>query len=211
MTSTLSRCPTDQQNGLPVSDGPDLTPESLAAWVRQPWMVRVGRENILIRGANARDLPAAAAMHARCSARSLLERYRLGGRAPSPVALERQLRRTLSFVACTSSGEIVATAIAVADAMHGDGTAEVGILVRDDRQRRGLGRELLTHLSAGAYTCGYSQLITYTATSISAAHRMLVGIGRTYSVPDAQAPHLHTYLTESSSLGLGPVREHLAS
>jgi GNAT superfamily N-acetyltransferase len=164
-----------------------------------------------MRGTNPRDLAAVAAMHARCSARGLLDRYRAGGRAPSPVAIERALRHTLGFVACTPRGEIVAMALAGPDRMHGEGTAQVGILVEDAWQRRGLAREMLTHLSAAAYVCGYSQLISYTATNVIAPHRLLVDVGRTYSVPDPVEPHLHTYLTESVTLGLGPLRERLAS
>lgn len=201
-------CPTGRD---PATNNTDRgTPSTLAVWVRQPWLVRAA-EDVLIRGATPRDLPRAAAMHAHCSPRSLLERYRAGGKAPSPVALDHMLRRSLSFVACTSRGEIVATAIAAPDALHVGDAAEIGILIRDDRQRRGLGRELVTHVSAAAHICGYTQLITYTATSTSAAHRLLVGVGRTYVVPDPSTPHLHTYLSEGASLGLGPVREHLAS
>jgi GNAT superfamily N-acetyltransferase len=150
-------------------------------------------------------------MHTRCTARSLLDRYRAGGRAPSAVALERALRKTLGFVACTARGEIVGMAVAGNDPVHGEGAAEVGILVEDGWQRRGIAREMLTHLSGGAYVCGYTQLISYTATSIAAPQRLLTAVGRTYSVPDVQHPHLHTYLTEASALGLGPVREHMAS
>ena len=212
MTSTLRLCPTDRASRPTHPTHPTAkTPASTARWLRHPWVVRVGTENVLIRGATPRDLPATAAMHARCSARTLLERYRRGGRAPSPVALDRMLRHTLSFVACTPNGEIVATAVAAPDTIHDDKAAEVGVLVRDDLHRRGLGRELLTHLSGAAQVCGYTQLITYTATSTHAAHRLLVSVGRTYSVPDSTAPHLHTYLADGASLGLGPVREHLAS
>jgi GNAT superfamily N-acetyltransferase len=164
-----------------------------------------------MRGTNPRDLAAVAAMHARCSARSLLERYRAGGRAPSAMALERALRSTLGYVACTPRGEIVAMAVAAPDRVHGESTAEVGILVEDAWQRRGLARELLTHLAGAAYVCGYTQLISYTATNVAAPHRLLVDVGRTYSVPDPIEPHLHTYLTESVTLGLGPLRERLAS
>jgi GNAT superfamily N-acetyltransferase len=212
MTSTqTSTCELDRSAAQGMKDDPDLTPASLAIWVRQPWMVRVGRDNLLIRGAGARDLTAVAAMHARCTPRSLLERYRAGGKPPSSVAIERALRRTLAFVACTARGEVVAMAVAAPDPAHEDGAAEVGLLVEDEWQRRGLGRELLTHLAGSAYVCGYPQLISYTATSVTAASRLLTVIGRTYSVPDPRAPHLHTYLTEQSSLGLGAVREHIAS
>ncbi|MDT4892477.1 MAG: hypothetical protein QOE97_1512 [Pseudonocardiales bacterium] len=213
MTATrISPCSAKASAGATAKPADEGQPTgSLAVWVRQPWLVRVGRENVLMRGTSPRDLAAVAAMHGRCSARSLLERYRAGGRAPSPVAIERALRQTLSFVACTARGEIVAIAAAGPDRMHGDGTAEIGVLVEDGWQRRGLARELLTHLSGATYVCGYTQLISYTGTNITAPHRLLVDVGRTYSVPDPTDPHLHTYLTESVTLGLGPVREHLAS
>jgi GNAT superfamily N-acetyltransferase len=212
MTSTSSSsCATRHAAlGNATSDG-DITSAGLAIWVRQPWMVRVGRENLLIRGTTSRDLTAVVAMHQRCSARSLLERYRAGGAAPSSATMERALRRTLGFVACTARGDVVAMAVGAPDPAHDAGALEVGVLVQDDWQRRGVGRELLTHLSGGAYVCGYTQLISYTAVSTTPAHRLLTAVGRTYSVPDPQVPHLHTYLTESSALGLGAVREHMAS
>ncbi|MDP9118400.1 MAG: GNAT family N-acetyltransferase, partial [Actinomycetota bacterium] len=149
-------------------------------------------------------------MHARCSARSLLERYRAGGRAPSAVGIERALRRTLGFVACTARGEVIALAVATADATHGVTTAEVGVLVEDEWQRRGVGRELITHLAGASFVCGYSELITYTGPSVLPAQRLLTDVGRTYAVLTDPSPHLHTYLTESTTLGLGAIREHLA-
>lgn len=183
---------------------------SLAIWVRQPWMLRVGKVNVLIRGTSARDLGAVGTMHSRCSPHTLLDRYRAGGRPPSAVALERALRRTLGFVAVTGRGDIVAMAVAGADRTHSVGAAEVGLLVEDAWQRQGLGREILTHLAGAAFVCGYTQLISYTATSRTAAERLLTSVGRTYVVPDPPVAHLHTYLTESATLGLGAVREHLA-
>jgi GNAT superfamily N-acetyltransferase len=196
-----------------TSATPDVSARhgALAIWVRQPWMLRVGNTNLLIRGTSARDLGPVAAMHARCSPRSLLDRYRSGGRAPSAVALERALRRTLGFVACTARGDVVAMAVAGADTSHSVGSAEVGMLVQDDWQRQGLGREMMTHLAGAAFVCGYTELIAYTGTSVAAAQRLLTGVGRTYAVADPSSPHLHTYLAESASLGLGAVREHLAS
>ena len=210
MTSTQTfPCALDRDTIASTPDDPASA--SLAVWVRQPWLLRVGRDNVLIRGTTQRDLVAVAALHTRCSPRTLLERYRSGGTAPSPVALEGLLRRTLSFVACTSRGEMIAMAVAAPDPTHEQGAAEIGLLVQDDWQRRGVGREMVTHLAGGAQVCGFTQLISYVGTSVVAAHRLLTVIGRTYSVPDPRAPHLHTYLTEQSSLGIGAVREHLAS
>jgi len=212
MTSTQTfPCDVDRSAVWSIKSYSDLASTTLAIWVRQPWMVRVGRDNLLIRGTSPRDLTAVAAMHELCTPRTLLERYRAGGSAPNVVAIERALRRTLAFVACTARGEIVAMAVAGADPTHEDGTAEVGLLVQDDWQRRGVGREMLTHLAGSAYVCGYTQLISYTATSVAAASRLLTVIGRTYSVPDPRTPHLHTYLTEQATQGLGAVREHMAS
>ena len=210
MTATLSPCAPDASTPRD-SDAADQRTASLAIWVRQPWMVRVGRHNILIRGTSPRDLAAVALMHARCSAPSLLGRYHAGGRAPSPVAIEQMLRRTLGFVACTAQGEVIAHAVAGPDRQHPGGCAEMGVLVEDAWQRHGLGHEMLTHLAGGAYVCGYHQLICYTATEEPATRRLLTAMGRTYAVRDGRQAHLHTYLTESNALGLGAVREHLAS
>jgi predicted N-acetyltransferase YhbS len=210
MTQTTS-CAVDASTSMfsPSPPAPDRT-MSLAVWVRQPWMVRVGRENVLIRGTSPRDFGAVAAMHSRCSARSLLERYRSGGQPPSAVGTERLLRRTLAFVACTSRGDVIGMALAASDQVHGGQAADIGVLIEDKWQRRGLGREMITHLAAAAYVCGYSELITYTGPSTLAATQLLTDVGRTYAVLDEPTPHLHTYLAESTTLGLGAIREHLA-
>jgi GNAT superfamily N-acetyltransferase len=184
---------------------------SLTGLVRQPWAVRVGRTSVVIRGAGPRDLAQVAAMHGRCSAQSLLNRYRAGGRRPAVAALEMQLRHALSFVACTYDGAVVATAVAAADSLHGQDAAEVGLLVEDPWQAQGLGRELMSHMAGAALVCGYAEMIGYPATSVAAVQRLMIDVGHTRIVMDPRQPHLHTYLPESSALGLGPVRERLAS
>lgn len=209
MTQTIACAAAPPTTATLPPQAPDRT-ASLAVWVRQPWMVRVGNENVLIRGTTPRDFGAVAGMHTRCTPRSLLERYRSGGKPPSAVAIERLLRRTLAFVACTARGDVVAIASAASDVTHGSSTADIGVLVEDTWQRRGLGREMITHLAAAAYVCGYSELITYTGPSTLAATQLLTDVGRTYAVLDATTPHLHTYLSESTTLGLGAIREHLA-
>lgn len=210
MTATTSSCTPASAPRSPT--GNDACPHSsLAVWVRQPWLVHLGDEKLLIRGSGPRDLTALGAMHARCSPRSLLDRYRAGGVGPSASALDRMLRRTLSFVACTAGGEIVAAAVAAADPCHNADSAEVGLLVEDGWQRRGVGRELLTHLAGAAFCCGYSELIAYPATARASTQRLAVRIGRTRLVAEQNNTHLHTELRESATLGLGAVREHLAS
>ena len=179
--------------------------------VRQPWSVRVGSASVLIRGARPQDLTAVAQMHVRCSPQSLLNRYRAGGRRPSVAALERQLREPISFVAQTYGGTVVATAVATVDARHGRDSAEVGLLVEDAWQGWHLGRELMSHLAGATLVCGYHELIAYPGTSMAAAQALMIDVGHTRGVEDPAGAHLHTYLNESAALGLGPVRERLAS
>jgi GNAT superfamily N-acetyltransferase len=183
----------------------------LTELVRQPWWLRVDGVDLLIRPAAPKDLEAVAGMHGRCSARSLLDRYRTGGRAPAVAALDHMLRRPLSFVASTARGEIVATAVAATDQRHGPKSAEAGLLVEDAWQRLGMGRELMTHLAGAALVCGYRDLIAYPATSVLVAQRLLIDVGRTRVVRLPDDLHLHATLPESAALGLGPVRERLAS
>lgn len=102
---------------------------------------------ITVRRADAADLGAAIAMHERCSPATLSRRYH------GPVAdADRYLRHLLSprfgrtLTAHTASGRLVALGHLLWD---GDET-EVALLVEDDWQRRGVGRELLGRLVAMA-------------------------------------------------------------
>lgn len=181
----------------------------LAELVRQPWTLRVGAQTLLVRPSSARDLAAVAQLHARCSARSLLDRYRCGGRPPAVAAMDRDLRRANSVVVVTDQGDVVATGLLERDAMHNHRCAEVALLVDDQWQRLGIGTELMSHLAGVAQVVGYHELIGYPATAVAAAQRLMIDIGRTRMVPDIDA-HLHTYLSESAVLGLGSVRQRLA-
>jgi GNAT superfamily N-acetyltransferase len=174
-------------------------------------LLRAGTTNLMIRPAVARDLEAVANMHARCSARSLLDRYRAGGRGPAVTALHRQIRRPLAFVAATQRGAVLAFAVAGIDANHGRESAEIGIIVEDEWQGIGIGREMMVHLAGAAVVCGYTELVAYTATTIVPMQRLLFEVGHPRVVPDALHSHLHMTLPESAALGLGAVRERLAS
>ena len=181
----------------------------LADLVHRPWPLQVGRELVLVRPSTARDLAGVAQLHRRCSARSLLDRYRSGGRAPAVTALDRALRRPYGVVAVAASGDVVAFGGLEPDPLHDAHCVAVGLLVEDAWQRRGIGGELMTHLAAVAQVAGYRELIGYPATAVAAAQRLMIDVGRTRMVPDADA-HLHTYLPESAPLGLGAVRRRLA-
>jgi GNAT superfamily N-acetyltransferase len=186
-----------------------ISDPQLDALVRTPWLLHAARETLLVRPSEARDLAAVARMHGRCSPRSLLDRYRRGGRPPSVAALDRALRRPYCVVVVTSSGEVVAHGALEPDPAHDEHCADVGLLVEDARQRRGIGTEVLTHLAGVARSAGCRELIGYPATAVAPAQRLMLEVGRTRMVTGADA-HLHTQLSESASLGLGAVRQRLA-
>ena len=183
--------------------------EELIELARAPWTLPVGKAVLLVRPSEARDLPAVAQLHARCSSRSLLDRYRIGGRAPAITALDRDLRGRFSVLVTTAYGVVVAHGSVAPDPAHGSECAELGLLVLDSWQRRGIGGELATHLAGVAQAAGFAELIVYPATALAAARRLMVEIGRTRLVPDTDV-HLHTYLPASATLGLGLVRQRLA-
>ena len=184
---------------------------SLTGLVHRPWLLRVDHTSLIVRGASPRDLPGVAAMHTRCSAQTLLDRFRAGGRPPAVASLEMMLRRPLTFVVTTREGSVVAMASATIDQHHDRGSCDLGMLVEDSWQTRGIGRELITHVAGAALVVGYTELVAYTATSVVPAQRLLLEVGHTRVVNDPQQPHLHTYLPEAAALGLGAVRERLAS
>ena len=179
------------------------------ALARQPWTLRVGRTPLLIRPSTPRDLAAVATMHRRCGARSLLDRYRFGGRPPAVAALDEMLRRPDTVVAATAAGEVVATATLTRDRAHSHLCAELGLIVEERWQRLGIGTELTIHMAGLARATGFCELIAYPATAMDAAQRLMLEVGRTRVVPDVDQ-HLHTYLPESAALGLGSVRQRLA-
>jgi GNAT superfamily N-acetyltransferase len=177
--------------------------------VRVPWTLRVGREILLVRPGTGRDLEAVARMHARCSARSLLDRYRSGGRAPAVLAMDALLRRPYTVVVVTATGDVVAVGTLQDDRQHDERCAEAGLLVEDRWQRLGIGSDVLGHLACTAHAAGYRELIAYPGTAVQAAQRLMIEVGVTRMVPDAPA-HLHTYLSDAARLGIGSVRQRLA-
>ena len=183
--------------------------ENLLRLARQPWTMSAGRHPLVVRPSAASDLAAVARLHARCSAHSLLDRYRRGGQPPAVVALDRMLRGTFSFVALSPDGEIRASAVLAEDGGHHWPCVEVGLLVEDGWQRRGIGSDLLSHLAGVAHAAGYQELIAYPATATAVVQRLMIEVGRSRFVPDVE-PHLHTHLSPSATLGLGPVRQRLA-
>ena len=170
--------------------------------VREPWMLYVDGAILTVRGATPQDLPGVALMHGRCSAKSLLDRYRAGGRPPAVVILDRHVRDPLSFVVTTENGRVVAMARVATDPTHNYGSGEIAMLVEDAWQHLGIGRRLLRHTAAASALTGYRQLISYPGTIGGVIQRMMAGVGTTRVMNEPQR-HLHTSLPESARLGLG--------
>jgi GNAT superfamily N-acetyltransferase len=175
---------------------------SVAGRARAPWLLYLHGTALTVRGARPHDLPGVARMHARCSAKSLLDRYRTGGRAPAIIVMDRHLRDPLSLVVTAEDGRIVASSRIAPDATHPFGSGEVSMLVEDTWQGLGVGRALLRHSAAAAALANYRQLIAYPGTTASMIQRLMASIGTTRLITDDQR-HLHTTLAENVKLGLG--------
>lgn len=116
----------------------------------------------VVRGATLSDRGDIEAMHARCSETS--RRYRW--RAPLPAIPDAYLRDALCgrpghlCLLAIEGDEVVAFASAVDE---GDGSWQLGVLVRDDRQRRGIGTQLVASLVARVRAAGGVALVAETA------------------------------------------------
>ncbi|MFC7841112.1 GNAT family N-acetyltransferase [Streptomyces sp. NPDC057382] len=130
--------------------------------------------DITVRRADPRDLPAARAMHERCSPQTLRLRYH------GPVGdADRYLNHLLSprhgrtLAVQTASGRIVALGHLLWD---GDET-EVALLVEDAWQRRGVGAQLLARLVGLAAEAGCAGVYAVTQASNTAMVAAMRGLG----------------------------------
>ncbi len=130
--------------------------------------------DITVRRADIRDVPAAKAMHERCSARTLGMRYH------GPVKdADRYLNHLLgprfgrTLAVQTASGRIVGLGHLLWD---GDET-EVALLVEDAWQRRGIGGELLARLVAMAAETGCESVYAVTQASNTGMVAAMRGLG----------------------------------
>ncbi len=174
--------------------------------VREPWLMYVDGAVLTVRGTTAQDLPGVALMHGRCSPKSLLDRYRTGGRPPAISVLDGSLRDRLSFVASCDDGRVVAMSRVATDPAHAMGSGEVSVLVEDSWQRLGIGRRLLRHTAAAAALCGYRQLIAYPGTTSTGVQRLMAAIGTTRVMSDPHK-HLHTNLPDNIKRSLGSMED----
>ncbi|MEV3970835.1 GNAT family N-acetyltransferase [Streptomyces sp. NPDC050698] len=130
--------------------------------------------DITVRRADTRDLEAARAMHERCSAHTLKQRYH------GPVGdADRYLTHLLgprhgrTLAVQTASGRIVGLGHLLWD---GDET-EVALLVEDAWQRRGVGAELLGRLVGMAVEAGCSSVYAVTQASNTGMVAAMRGLG----------------------------------
>ncbi|WP_329279926.1 GNAT family N-acetyltransferase [Streptomyces sp. NBC_01451] len=138
---------------------------------------------ITVRRADASDLDAAKAMHARCSPRTLSLRYhgpmgdadRYLGHLLSP-----RYGRTLAVQ--TASGRVVGLGHLLWD---GDET-EIALLVEDDWQRRGVGGELLRRLVSMAReaNCEHVYAVTQSSNTGMVAAMRALGLPLDYQIEE---------------------------
>jgi len=176
-----------------------------------PWSLRVEGVSTVVRPGTASDLADVAVMHHRCSARTLLGRYQLGGRAPSILAMDRMLREPLSYVVARpastgGTGAVLATAMLCADPNYGPQAVTASVLVQDSWQRLGIGTELMLHLAGVAAACGHRELVAYPGLMSEATRRLVTRVGTTRLIETADGVHLRTTLAPYATAGLGPLR-----
>ncbi|MGW1006885.1 GNAT family N-acetyltransferase [Streptomyces sp. NPDC002520] len=131
-------------------------------------------DDITVRRVDTGELPAARAMHERCSPRTLGMRYH------GPVGdVDRYLKHLLSprfgrtLAAQTSSGRVVGLGHLLWD---GDET-EVALLIEDEWQRRGIGSKLLGRLVAMAAEAGCENVYAVTQSSNTGMVAAMRGLG----------------------------------
>lgn len=178
--------------------------------VRLPWALRVDGVSMVVRPSTPRDLANVAVMHHRCSARSLLGRYQLGGRAPSILALDRLLRQPLNFVVTmresTGAAAVVAMATLTTDLRSGEESLQAGVIVEDSWQRLGIGRELMVHIAGVASVSGFREVVAYPGLMTEATQRMVTSVGTTRMVNNQDGIQLRTSLPTSAASGVGALR-----
>lgn len=183
---------------------------------RRAWRLATGGLDLRVRGALPGDLAAVARMHGRCSADTRLQRYLMGGRAPSLDLVASMLAQPLVMVASVPGGDVVALVSGLraplrpgAQPVHAK-AASFGLVVEDAWQGRGVGRALAAHLASAAYLFGIRELVAETAAATLPLRRVLDGLGPTKAVPGELGSRLHTRLEPSVLAGLGPLRHALA-
>ena len=131
--------------------------------------------DVAMRYGDVSDLPRLDALHRRCSPETLRRRFH----AAVPVVPQRLLRRTLLpeggwSVVADAGSDLVGVA---STGPRSCTDLEVGVLVEDTHQGRGIGTRLLQHVAAEAAGRGYRSLVCLTDPENPAAERALARSG----------------------------------
>lgn len=138
---------------------------------------------VTLRPGDASDLPLLDALHRRCTPESLRRRFHTA----VPVVPERLLRQTLlpegGWSVVAEAGEDLVGVACTGPLSCTD--LEVGVLVEDAHQGRGIGTRLLRHLAGEAAGGGYRSLLCLVEPGNRAAERALARTG----LPTTTAPY----------------------
>jgi RimJ/RimL family protein N-acetyltransferase len=120
-----------------------------------------GGGTVWIRLARPEDADAVAAMHGRCSERTLYRRYLTGFAQWRDLTLRRLSggHRGATLVVMSEDGSIVGLGYVFPDDPGGGHTGELAEIIEDDYQGRGIGTRLLTHLLDLAQRLGFHDAV----------------------------------------------------
>ncbi|MFC7545604.1 GNAT family N-acetyltransferase [Plantactinospora sp. GCM10030261] len=147
---------------------------------------------VIVRPATEDDLPAALAMHSRCSVRSLRRRYLTAG-PPSEAQVSRLLLPSagLTLVATVESTPTDRPRLVAIGSLIAEGDlAAAALLVEDAWQRRGIGTALLRRLVTHARRAGYAALVGHAVPDDDISLRVLHRV-----VPDGRTDREDDLLT----------------
>lgn len=152
--------PSPRQSAAPAT--------SVVSPARRPWMLERADGRVLrVRGAGPVDLPALAAMHGRCSGRcsgrTLLQRYRAGGRAPSLAVLAGATEKPQTFVVEAVPRCMVAVVTAELPDATDPWRTDIALVVEDAWQGLGIGTAVAQHVAASLRIMGVHQVTTRSA------------------------------------------------
>jgi GNAT superfamily N-acetyltransferase len=156
----------------------------IAAPVQPAYVALPKGRVVVVRPAEPADSPAVAVLYSRCGPRTLHDRHL----APPPRMTSGILRSLVSpdggcaLVAVTRAGDVVGMVQVAAG--PDEGTADLGLLARDDYQHIGLGTLLARHGIRAAVSLGFTELTTSGMQRNLRLVRMLGRLGL--------GPYLHT-------------------
>lgn len=135
-------------------------------------------EEVVLRPGVSADEDAVAALHGRCSMRTLFNRYHCGMSTIPRRWLHRLLNPPRGTTIVVEQGDRL---IGLGQLIHTGlrGCAEVSLLVEDAWQRQGVGAALLSALASDARLFGYTELVAWCLPSEKALIRTAARAGLT--------------------------------